>query len=91
MLGAVATLIPVVGPVVLTGWLATIFWARGDRDAPADFPPFDFQYFGKYLERGLWPFLVSLVASLVLVPVTMIVVFPVIFMSGLIGSNSDSG
>lgn len=91
MLGAVATLIPVVGPLVLTGWLVTIFWARGDRDEPGAFPPFDFQNFGKYLERGLWPFLVSLVASFVLVPVSTSLVFPIVIMTGMMGPNNDSG
>jgi hypothetical protein len=73
LLGAVAGLIPILGPIVLAGWLITIFWARGDDDGPERMPPFDFQHFTKYLERGLWPFLVNLVAgaamSVVLVPV----------------------
>jgi Protein of unknown function (DUF4013) len=91
MLGAVATLIPVVGPIVLTGWLVTIFWARGGKDEAGAYLPFDFQDFGKYLERGLWPFLVSMVASTVLVPISMAVVFPVVIMTGIIGSNNESG
>jgi Protein of unknown function (DUF4013) len=69
LLGAVTLLIPLVGPVVLGGWHITCLWARGNRE---DLPAYDFQYFGKYLERGLWPFLVGLVTSLVLVPVMMV-------------------
>lgn len=91
MFGALAVLIPVVGPLVLTGWHVTIFWARGDKDDPAGFPPFDFQNFGKYLERGLWPFLVSLVASLVLVPLVMILVFPLFFFAIIAESERGSG
>ena len=70
LLGAVAMLIPAVGPIVLSGWHVTVLWTRGGDESPEDHPPFDFQYFGKYLERGLWPFLVALVSSLVLIPKT---------------------
>ncbi len=72
LLGAVAVLIPFVGPLVLFGWHISCLWARGDKQDPADFPAFNFNNFAKYLERGLWPFLVNLVASLVLVPVILI-------------------
>jgi predicted Zn finger-like uncharacterized protein len=68
LLLAVCYLIPVVGPLVgsgylfdLTEWIST----RGD----AGYPDFDFGRFGKYLMRGLWPFLVSLILYL---PVWMI-------------------
>jgi Protein of unknown function (DUF4013) len=72
LLGAVAVLIPIVGPLVLFGWHITCLWARGNKEDPADFPAFNFDNFVKYLERGLWPFLVNLVASLVLVPVILV-------------------
>lgn len=77
LLGAVAIFIPLVGPLVLFGWHITCLWARGNKEDPAGFPPFDFNFFSKYLERGLWPFLVNLVASLVLVPVILILQIPV--------------
>jgi len=84
LLGAVCMLIPIIGPMVLQGWHITGFWARRDDADPAEFPPFDFQFFGKYLERGLWPFLVAMAASLVLVPVIMILfIGPMIFMETL--------
>ena len=79
LLGALAIIIPVVGPIILSGWHITVLWARGPRDEPETFPPFDFQFFGKYLERGLWPFLVSMVTSLVMVPIMMIVIMPLMF------------
>jgi hypothetical protein len=82
LLGGVCILIPIIGQLVLSGWLITGFWARGNDDNPVTFPRFDFQYFGKYLERGLWPFLVSLVASLVLVPVIMVLMIGPMFLSG---------
>lgn len=91
LLGAVAVLIPVVGQLVLAGWHVTVFWARGDDEDPAKFPPFDFQNFGKYLERGLWPFLVNLAASLLLVPLVMILVAPLLFLTILSDSKESSG
>lgn len=94
LLGAVTLLIPMVGPLVLGGWHVTVFWARGNRDDPAGLPPYDFQYFGKYLERGLWPFLVGLVASLIFVPVILIVILPLFILTSVLGSANgghDSG
>lgn len=89
LLGAVSILIPMVGPLVLAGWHVTCLWARGKADDPTGFPPFNFDFFLKYLERGLWPFLVNLVASLVLVPVIMCLVIPLMIVSG--GFESSKG
>lgn len=80
LLGAVTFLIPVVGPLVLAGWHATCLWSRGDHDDPSGYPPFDFHYFTKYLERGLWPFLVAMVSMFVLIPLMMLVFMPLMFM-----------
>jgi hypothetical protein len=91
MLGAVTILIPLVGPIVLSGWHVSAFWARGNREDPAGIPPYDFQNFGKYLERGLWPFLVGMVASLVLVPVMMCLILPLGFLMGLMDGRQGHG
>src|SRR5204863_2869860 len=64
LLAGVCVFIPFVGQIVIKGWMITGFWGRDD-DRPETFPDFDFNNFGKYLERGLWPFLVTLVAGLV--------------------------
>ena len=79
LLGAVTMLIPVIGPLVLAGWHATCFWSRGERDDPSGYPPFDFQHFTKYLQRGLWPFLVAMVSTFVLMPLMMLVFVPMMF------------
>jgi len=71
LLAGICTLIPVVGPMVVLGWLVGGFWGRDAYDA-ATFPDFDFSKFVKYLERGLWPMLVVLVASVVFMPLTWI-------------------
>lgn len=91
MLGAVTILIPLVGPLVLGGWHVTGFWARGNREDPAGFPPYDFQYFGKYLERGLWPFLVGMVISLVLIPVMLCLILPLFFITGVMDARHGHG
>ncbi|MEO5716441.1 MAG: DUF4013 domain-containing protein [Luteolibacter sp.] len=89
LLGAVCILIPIVGPMVLQGWHITGFWARRDEGDPAEFPPFDFQFFVKYLERGLWPFLVAMVASLVLVPVIMVLFIGPVILMGTLGQHDN--
>jgi hypothetical protein len=85
LLGGVCVLIPIVGPMVILGWLITGFWARQDQNFET-FPEFDFSHFGKYLERGLWPFLVAFVASLaisiVMVPVAWILMIPMMLAGG---------
>jgi hypothetical protein len=85
LLGGVCVLIPIVGPMVLLGWLITGFWARQDENFET-FPEFDFSNFGKYLERGLWPFLVAFVASMaisiVMVPVAWILMIPMMLAGG---------
>ena len=90
LLGSVAALIPAVGPIVLSGWLVVVFWARRDNEDPARFPVFDFQFFVKYLERGLWPFLVNLVAGLAFVPLMMIMVVAVMFGAGAFAPHAGS-
>jgi len=94
LLGAVTMLIPLVGPLVLGGWQITCFWGQRDKVEPTEFPPFDFQNFVPYLERGLWPFLVNLVASLVLVPLMLVLVFIPLMLTGVWGpqhGGHDSG
>jgi hypothetical protein len=54
------------------------------------YPTFDFGRLGDYLSRGLWPFLVSLVASFVLLPVLYIgFVVGVLAVGGLASSAGD--
>ncbi len=68
LLGTVCQLIPVVGPIVFLGYEYELIEAL-HRDPRRTYPDFDFNRFTNYLTRGLWPFLVALIVSLVLVPV----------------------
>jgi hypothetical protein len=59
LLAAVCCLIPIIGGMVVAGWLITGFWGRKD-EAAETFPDFDFGKFMVWLQRGLWPVLVAL-------------------------------
>ena len=86
LLSGICLLIPIVGPMVVLGWLITGFWAR-QEEGFVTFPDFDFSHFGKYLERGLWPFLVSVVVSMafsvVMVPSAWVLMIPAMLVGGL--------
>lgn len=90
LLGAVAILIPMIGQVILAGWAITQLWGRGDDEHPSTYPPFDFQNFTKYLMRGLWPFLVQMACSFVIIPVIMIVFFVPIMIAGPAMQNHEA-
>jgi hypothetical protein len=67
LLATVCILIPAVGPIVLIGYQAEVA-ERLIRDPDLRrHPDFAFDRFMEYLGRGIWPFLVALVASVVIV------------------------
>jgi hypothetical protein len=68
---SVCQLIPIAGPMVLTGWLIEALvpkvaeeWPGWESKGP--YPDFTFDRFMPYLQRGLWPLLASLVAGMVI-------------------------
>ena len=61
-------LIPIVGPMVATGFLVRVEKLLIEN-IQSDVPRFNFNRFSDYLQKGLWPFLASLVMSLILMPV----------------------
>ena len=87
LLGGVCALIPFIGQIVLKGWLITGFWGRDD-DRCENFPDFDFSQFGKYLERGIWPFLVTLVTSLALGMVCAFCIMPLSMITTMASAGS---
>jgi hypothetical protein len=89
LLAGLCGIIPLIGPMVIKGWLITGFWGREDA-RPETFPDFDFDKFGKYLERGLWPFLVTFVASLVLSVVMCVFIVPVFILIGVLTGGHDN-
>jgi hypothetical protein len=92
LLGGVCTLIPIVGPVALMGWHIGALYGRRDDNDFVGYPMFDLSNFGKYIERGVWPFLVQMVVSLVLVPVMWIVMaVPMFSMIAITASGQTEG
>jgi len=71
----VCQLIPLVGPIVFMGYLFERF-ARQRNGQPV--PDFDFNRFVEYLKAGLWPFLTSLVISVIAMPLFFLAFLPVI-------------
>jgi len=74
LIGAVCQFVPLVGPVVLMGYIYSVIEAK-HRHGDAAFPDFDFNQLGAYLTRGVWPFLAAIVAALPL----MILLVPAFF------------
>ena len=71
LLGTVCMLIPIVGPIVLMGYLCEVMESMV-RDETRVYSDFDFSRFGDYLKRGVWVFLVSLVVGLVSMPLSIL-------------------
>jgi hypothetical protein len=73
LLGGVCMLVPVVGPIVFTGYLFEVIDALLRDPGHRDYPDFDFNRLGDYLSRGVWPFLMQLVLALIIgVPLGLI-------------------
>ena len=91
LFGGLCAIIPLVGQIALKGWLITGFWGRDD-ERYENFPDFDFNHFVKYLERGIWPFLVTLVTSLALGFLCAFVMLPLGMITSLVaGGGRDHG
>ena len=72
LLGGVCMLIPVAGPMVLVGYLIGVL-AFTLPDERSGYPDFDFGRFVEYLTAGIWPFLVSLIATVaVIIPIYVV-------------------
>jgi len=85
-------LIPVVGPLALMGWHAGALYGRKDKDDFIGYPEFNFNNLGTYIERGVWPFLVQMVISMILVPVMWVVMaVPMFSMVALLAATQGEG
>jgi len=89
LLMAVCFLIPVIGPLVLIGY-GTLVMKMAARDPNAQPPMFDFGLFTKYLERGIAPFVVNLIASLVMIPLIFLCWVPM-FVAMIVEGNGGKG
>jgi len=87
--GTVCQLIPFIGPLVFLGYQFEIVEALHRRPGRT-YPDFDFNRFVDYLTRGVWPFLVALLASVVIVPLMMVLVYGPMILIFLAGTADDA-
>jgi hypothetical protein len=85
LLGALCSLIPIVGGIVLQGYHYEVAIAL-TTNGGSRYPDFDFNRFGDYLMRGLWPFLVGLVCACVLL-VVLVVLFGIAGVAGAVAGE----
>jgi hypothetical protein len=90
LLGAVASLIPIAGYMLLMGWLISGFWARRDERIET-FPPFDFSHFEKYLTRGVWPVVLWFLPLAVLLPICFVFIFGIVVFERVMGEAEGGG
>jgi hypothetical protein len=67
LLGAVCTLIPVIGAIVFIGYLFEVIENLHRDPNHKDYPDFDFNRFTEYLGRGIWPWLAGLIFGIAIV------------------------
>jgi hypothetical protein len=85
LLVLVAAMIPMIGNIIVIGYFTFVVQSLHFR-VNLPYPDFDFNRFSDYLTRGIWPFLVTLVVSVVMVPLFLAMMFGIPLVLGLIGS-----
>jgi Protein of unknown function (DUF4013) len=70
----VCMLIPAIGGIVLTGYMFEVLDAIRRDPKRSDYPDFKFDRFVPYLMRGVWPFIVQIIAGFVIVIPIMVLV-----------------
>ena len=88
LIGTVCQFVPIVGPFVLMGYIYSVIEAKL-RQGRDQFPDFDFNQLSTYLVRGIWPFLVSLVAALPMI-FLMVPAFLILFI-GVANADQTNG
>ena len=75
LLHSVCMLIPILGFIVLFGhYLEVMVYQRANGEET--YPEFDFNRFGEYLGKGVWPFLTMLLLSVIIIPLFLVVFAP---------------
>jgi len=80
LIGSVFFLIPIVGPIVMMGFMCEVI-QRLIRRHPQPIPKLQFGDFGDYLGRGVVPFVVNFVATIPLVILIYAMIFIVILIT----------
>jgi uncharacterized membrane protein YedE/YeeE len=66
LLCGVCHIIPIIGQIVVQGYLFEVIESLHRDPEHKEYPDFDFNRFMEYLTRGVWPFLMALVVGLVI-------------------------
>jgi len=90
LLAGLCVLIPIIGGLIVLGYqfeaVVVLLSTRGTR-----YPDFTFSRFAEYLVRGLWPFLVQLIASFVLMPLMCVAIgFPMLVVSAVASASGEN-
>jgi hypothetical protein len=86
--GAVASLVPVVGDMVLLGYFFEIVESM-HLQGEEKYPDFDTNRLMNYLMRGLWPYLVGLIVGLIVI-MPLVVIFVIVFVAVLFSAMPPS-
>ncbi|MFL5341360.1 MAG: DUF4013 domain-containing protein [Gemmataceae bacterium] len=81
----IAMLVPIVGPLVLDGWLYEVIESLHNDPEHKDYQDFDLNRLTEYLTRGIWPFLVDLIMQAIMM-VPMFLAF-IVFFAIVIGAS----
>jgi hypothetical protein len=76
--GVLCQFIPVIGVIVLQGYQMDTVEQLHLRPRQV-YPEFDINRFVDYLKRGVWPFLISLIYSFLLMPIIMVLFYGPLF------------
>lgn len=78
LLGGICPLIPIIGQIVLVGYIYEVIECLHRRRGPT-YPDFDFGRFVPYLSRGAWPWLIVFGLQFILQIPVMIVIYGSMF------------
>jgi hypothetical protein len=90
LLGGVCMLVPIVGPIVFSGYLFEVIDALLRDPEHKDYPDFDFNRLTEYLSRGIWPFLMQLVLGLIIAVPLVLIFFVLICAGAVIAASTKS-
>jgi hypothetical protein len=87
----VAGIIPILPVLVLYGYQCEMLEAMLVRRSNEPYPEFKFDRLMDYLVRGIWPFLVMLLAGICIVPIILLVVIAPVLVMGLVARAVGNG
>jgi MFS family permease len=68
-------LVPIIGPIVVMGYLALMIEKFHQSKDDKQYDVFDLDKLGDYVKRGIWPFLGAFVLGIIITPIILLVYF----------------